>query len=670
MGRRSAGLRAAAALLAAAASHVSAAPIVHSMHRRIVTVPTDLSVDAVSGNATAAGAVSFESLRLFRLLTEQHGNAGPAASAALARRLQDAVDLYGPFRQLAYYYADLFIGTPPQRFSVITDTGSSLTAVPCDSCGAQCGTHMNPRYAASASSSSVAVGCEAGCSGCTDAGQCRYSQGYAEGSSIEGVVFSDMAYIGDERTGTGGGAGFDAATRVAHAVRAFQFGCQTREGGLFVTQKADGIMGVGQGPRSFVRALWEGAASPQLVPHNMFSLCLGLEASAMTMGDVASGLHLAPPRWASLTLTGFYVVTVEALGLVDSGSGDAPSPSGADAEPLPISTANLNSPGSTILDSGTTFTYLPASAFAQLTAAVDAICARAGRCRGSRVAVSGEGICYRLQSPADIATFPALRLTLRATEVAPGQPGGGSGSENSGGPVVISVAPQHLFLNMGWDGGAYCLGAYSQGGNGAGAVLGANAMMGHDVIFDLGSSRQPEAAGPPRTPRVGFAPSRCNLAETDAGAVTASPSPAPPAPSASSSVPPPSPSSSATPSASLGESPSPSVSQPALAASVSVSSSASAAASAPASPSPSASASGSIAASVSASLPPGGSGASGESGGSAVDVDTASPSPALPSLSPSASPVSPVSPVRTHGESPPLPHCHDHGWPRRCSTAA
>jgi hypothetical protein len=40
-----------------------------------------------------------------------------------------------------YYTTRLWIGTPPQRFALIVDTGSSVTYVPCSSCE-QCGRHQ------------------------------------------------------------------------------------------------------------------------------------------------------------------------------------------------------------------------------------------------------------------------------------------------------------------------------------------------------------------------------------------------------------------------------------------------------------------------------------------------------------------------------------------------
>ena len=40
-----------------------------------------------------------------------------------------------------YFYATLHLGTPPKQFAVIVDTGSTITYVPCASCGRNCGPH-------------------------------------------------------------------------------------------------------------------------------------------------------------------------------------------------------------------------------------------------------------------------------------------------------------------------------------------------------------------------------------------------------------------------------------------------------------------------------------------------------------------------------------------------
>lgn len=47
--------------------------------------------------------------------------------------------LYQFYRR--YFYAALTLGTPPAVFAVIVDTGSTITYVPCSSCGGACGPH-------------------------------------------------------------------------------------------------------------------------------------------------------------------------------------------------------------------------------------------------------------------------------------------------------------------------------------------------------------------------------------------------------------------------------------------------------------------------------------------------------------------------------------------------
>ena len=132
----------------------------------------------------------------------------------------EEVKIFGDFKELAYYYADVFVGTPPQKVTVITDTGSTLLAFPCTGCS-HCGSHMDPRYDASRSSTSSEVGCGGGCPGSCSSNQCTYHVAYAEGSSISGYYHEDLVWIGDETTATVE-AGAQYGTR-------YKFGCHTQE---------------------------------------------------------------------------------------------------------------------------------------------------------------------------------------------------------------------------------------------------------------------------------------------------------------------------------------------------------------------------------------------------------------------------------------------------------
>jgi hypothetical protein len=49
--------------------------------------------------------------------------------------------LYGSVRDNGVFTVVITFGSPPQRFDVIVDTGSTLAYVPCSDCGAGCGKH-------------------------------------------------------------------------------------------------------------------------------------------------------------------------------------------------------------------------------------------------------------------------------------------------------------------------------------------------------------------------------------------------------------------------------------------------------------------------------------------------------------------------------------------------
>lgn len=57
------------------------------------------------------------------------------------------------------HFAYVYAGTPPQRVSVIVDTGSHFTAFPCSECS-NCGSHTDPYWDWTKSSTSHVVTCK------------------------------------------------------------------------------------------------------------------------------------------------------------------------------------------------------------------------------------------------------------------------------------------------------------------------------------------------------------------------------------------------------------------------------------------------------------------------------------------------------------------------------
>jgi hypothetical protein len=159
----------------------------------------------------------------------------------------ESVILYGNLHGYAYWFADLLIGTPPQRVSVIIDTGSSVCAFPCDTCPS-CGKHSDPLFKRGSSATSEVMQCTSDCLGsCKRENQCSYHVSYFEGSSIEGLWFTDVVQMGDRS---------EANIPVKSTL-----GCHTSETKLFYTQLANGILGIG--PRR--------PSSPPNLLHSLFA---------------------------------------------------------------------------------------------------------------------------------------------------------------------------------------------------------------------------------------------------------------------------------------------------------------------------------------------------------------------------------------------------------------
>lgn len=292
------------------------------------------------------------------------------------------------------HHAYLYIGSPPQRQTLIVDTGSRLTAFPCRPKCSDCGVHASPRFDINHSSSLSIIPCDEcvlsrkdfeleayfkgdGVGGNSGDGnvnvdlmpksvrgaagpikrlakrktckkkQCDIDQRYTEGSSWNAFEVKDNVWLGfaDE-----------AESNAQHATysRPFVFGCQTSQEGLFKKQYADGIMGMSMYTQTLVGSWYKQGA----IQHDSFSLCFNSKGGHMSLGGTASSYeqtqqhgggarHLMPMQFIPLARdnTWYYTVHVTSISV-----GEYILPS----EALQF----LNDHKGTIVDSGTTDTFL------------------------------------------------------------------------------------------------------------------------------------------------------------------------------------------------------------------------------------------------------------------------------------------------------------------------
>lgn len=331
-----------------------------------------------------------------------------------------------------YYTTRLWIGSPPQRFALIVDTGSTVTYVPCSTCE-QCGKHQDPKFDPELSSTYKPVKCNIDCTCDNNREQCVYERQYAEMSSSSGVLGEDIISFGNQSD--------------LHPQRAV-FGCENVETGDLYSQHADGIMGLGRGDLSIVDQLVDGG-----VISDSFSLCYGgmdVGGGAMVLGGISPPAEMVYSH-SDPVRSPYYNIELKELHVA--------------GKRLPLNPSVFDGKHGTVLDSGTTYAYLPEAAFLAFKQAIMKELHGVRQIKGPDP--SYNDICFS-GAGSDVSqlskTFPSVEMVF------------GKGQK-------LSLSPENYLFRHSRVTGAYCLGIF-QNGKDPTTLLGGIIVRNTFVMYD------------------------------------------------------------------------------------------------------------------------------------------------------------------------------------------
>lgn len=406
------------------------------------------------------------------------------------------------------HYATVWVGTPSQPQTVIVDTGSHLTAFPCEPCN-NCGEgyhssgYFNPKLSSTFEWNTCAqCSATAKCYG----GQCHLRQSYAEGSSWNAIEGRDMFFVGFNHPSdiSIGPQRYDESKLDKEYGINFSFGCQNHLTGLFIKQLADGIMGMSVSDIILpVQMKKQG-----ILEHSIFSMCFarkirhekdGITAGILTLGGVNPVLQKSPMIFAKMgdRNRGWYNLVTKKILLRKGGGNSAKEPFLDRKKNLFLISDDmhlLNSGSGLIVDSGTTDTYLPGSIQYAFKTAYKEI-------TGTEYSNNPMHLTHE-----QLLQLPTILIVVEpfdpeADDMDPETTVGLAGkiiSPSSPTDLVIAIPASH-YMEYVPSSNTYIPRVYLT--ERSGGVLGANTMMSHDVVFDVENRR------------IGFAESDCNYDE-------------------------------------------------------------------------------------------------------------------------------------------------------------
>ncbi|RLN50603.1 hypothetical protein BBJ29_002639 [Phytophthora kernoviae] len=354
--------------------------------------------------------------------------------AAALLRDEDAVDDHAVQNKVAVelglrsgagsHTVQVLIGGQPRE--LIIDTGSGKTAFVSNTTYAECDLSKTTNFNSG----------EPACMSC-DSGKCKYGQTYVEGDCWKAYKASDIMKLSPT---------FEAR---------IEFGCIYEQSGVFTHQTSDGIMGFSRHRDSIFEQFYRN----KVTHTRIFAQCLAEGGGLLTLGGVDVARHTEPVRYTPLRNTGYQYWTVH---LESVSVGDA-------TNTLEVDAKQYNAERGCVLDSGTTFLYMPQSTKGPFRQAWS-------RAVGSFLTVPESDTFYSMSSE-QLAALPDICFWFKND-------------------VHICLPSTRYFTQIG--DGVYTGTVFFTPGPKA-TILGASVLESHDIIYDVDNHR------------VGIAKARCDL---------------------------------------------------------------------------------------------------------------------------------------------------------------
>lgn len=349
------------------------------------------------------------------------------------------------------YYVKIGLGTPPKYFSLLVDTGSSLSWLQCQPCKGFCHPQIEPLFNSNTSKTYKSFSCDSSqCSSLKSStlndpaceigsNACLYRASYGDSSFSVGYLSQDVLSITPSET-----------------ISNFVYGCGQNNQGLF--GRSSGILGLAHDKLSALAQLSTkyGYAFSYCLPTSFSASKNSSKGGYLSIGTSSlakSSYKYTPmvknPKIPSLYLLGITTITVA-------------------GRPLAIPGSSYKVP--TIIDSGTVITRLPMDVYEALR---DAFKKAMSKKYSSAPGVSILDTCFK-GNARDIEAVPEVQIVFQ----------GGAALPLKGHNSLIE-----------FEEGVTCLAIAGNSGNTPIAIIGNYQQQTIDVAYDVSNSRIGFAAG-------------------------------------------------------------------------------------------------------------------------------------------------------------------------------